>query len=135
MKNLILFFLLAIFSSYGFSQATIEPVVPDEELVFWCIEEQPSFPGGEEAMFKFIQSNIIYPALAKEANIMGKVILEFTIGKDGWAHNVKVLRGIGGGCDEEAVRVIKKMPAWHPGKQNGRPIPVRYRLPINFVLR
>jgi len=113
-----------------------DPVVdPDEGKIFTVVEEMPSFPGGEEALMKYLGTSIKYPAIARENNIQGKVYLSFYVDKDGKVKEVKVLRGIGGGCDEEAVRVVKAMPEWKPGRQNGRNVAVYYNVPVNFTLR
>ena len=113
-----------------------DPVVdPDEGKIFTVVEEMPSFPGGEEALLKYLSSQIKYPAIARENGISGRVYLSFYIDKDGKVKDVKVLRGIGGGCDEEAVRVVKAMPEWKPGRQNGRNVPVYYNVPVNFNLK
>jgi len=112
------------------------PVVdPDEGKVFTIVEEMPSFPGGEEQMLKFIRDNTHYPAVARENGITGRVFINFVVDKDGKIKDVKVLRGIGAGCDEEAVRVVKSMPDWKAGKQNGRAVQVSFNLPVNFTLR
>ena len=99
------------------------------------MENDPEFPGGVEAMYKYLAQNIKYPQLARENNITGKVYVEFVVEKDGSVSNVKVLRDIGGGCGQEAVRVVKSMPKWSPGKQRGKAVRVQYRLPVNFNLR
>jgi len=116
-----------------------EFVVEDEEIeeeqIFLVVENMPEFPGGESAMYKFIGKNIEYPRMAKESGISGRVFVTFVVEKDGSVTDVKILRGIGGGCDEEAVRVIKKMPRWSPGKQRGKPVRVQYRMPIKFTLQ
>lgn len=114
-----------------------EPVVtdPDEGKVFTYVEEMPTFPGGEGAMYDYLRNKIKYPPMARENNITGKVYINFVVDKNGEIQDVKVLRGIGFGCDEEAVRVIKAMPAWKPGKQNGRSVSVSYNMPINFTLK
>jgi protein TonB len=112
------------------------PVVdPDEGKVFTIVEEMPTFPGGEEKMLEYIQRNTKYPAVARENNITGRVYVSFVVDKDGKINNVKVLRGIGGGCDEEAIRVVKSMPDWKAGKQNGRAVQVQFNLPVNFTLK
>lgn len=108
---------------------------PDEGKVYTYVEEMPTFPGGENEMYSYIKKNVKYPALARENNISGKVYVNFVVDKDGNIKDVKLIRGIGGGCDEEALRVIKSMPNWKPGKQNGRSVPVSYNMPINFSLR
>jgi protein TonB len=95
-------------------------------------EEMPSFPGGEEELYNFIANNIKYPDLAKKAGITGKVIVEFIVSEDGKIIEPKVVKGIGYGCNEEAIRIIKLMPKWIPGKQDGKPIKVKLLLPIIF---
>lgn len=109
--------------------------VVDEPEVFTIVEEMPAFPGGEEALFKYLGENIKYPPMAKDAGIKGIVYVTFVVKEDGSVKDVKVLRGIGGGCDEEAIRVVKAMPKWKPGKQRGKSVRVQYNLPIRFVLR
>jgi TonB family protein len=100
-----------------------------------AVEIQPEFPGGEETRLKFLKNNMIYPKEAIEKGIEGTVYVEFMIEKDGSISNVKVARGgIGGGCDEEAVRVISMMPNWKPGKRGGEDVQTRYILPIHFKL-
>ena len=94
----------------------------------------PEFPGGVEALMDYVGRNVKYPEEAKDKEIQGRVFVSFVIEKDGSVNEVKVLRGIGGGCDEEAVRVIKAMPKWTPGKQKGKPVRVNYQIPINFKL-
>ncbi|MFN6115165.1 MAG: energy transducer TonB [Flavobacteriales bacterium] len=97
-------------------------------------EQMPEFPGGQEAMMKFISSNINYPEDMAEAGVGGKVFIEFVVRADGPITDVRVLRGIPGGpsLDREAVRVVKAMPKWNPGKQSGKPVDVIYRLPVMF---
>jgi protein TonB len=113
------------------------PVVadPDEGKIFTVVEEMPSFPGGEEELFKYLQRNIKYPAIARENGISGRVYVTFVVDKDGKIKDAKILRGIGGGCDEEALRVVRNMPEWKSGRQNGRPVQVQYNLPVNFTLK
>jgi protein TonB len=106
-----------------------------EEEIFTIVEDMPTFPGGEKAMFEYLSKNTKYPTLAKESGIQGVVYVTFVVEKDGSVSDVKVLRGIGGGCDEEAVRVVKSMPKWAPGKQRGKPVKVQYNLPYRFVLQ
>ncbi len=105
-----------------------------EEQIFVFVEDQPGYPGGDAARIKYLQENIKYPEMAKESGIQGIVYVTFVVEKDGRITSVKVLRGIGGGCDEEAVRVIKKMPRWKPGKQRGRSVRVQFNMPVRFVL-
>lgn len=106
-----------------------------EEEIFTIVENMPEFPGGTEELFKYLGKNIKYPPMAKDAGIKGKVYVTFVVDKNGSIDDVKVLRGIGGGCDEEAIRVVKGMPKWSPGKQRGKSVRVQYNLPINFILR
>ena len=103
--------------------------------IFTYVEQPPSFKGGDQALMSFLAKNIVYPAIAKENNIQGKVICSFVVNKLGHIENVKVERGIGGGCNEEALRVLKSMPDWIPGKQNGQPVSVRFYVPVNFILK
>ena len=106
----------------------------DNDTVFQIVEQMPQFPGGEQALMEFVAKSVVYPEEAKEKNISGRVFVSFVVEKDGSVSNVKVLRGIGGGCDEEAVRVIKSMPKWQPGKMKGEPVRVSYQIPFNFKL-
>ena len=99
------------------------------------IEQIPSFPNGKAAMFKYLANNIKYPAIARENGIEGTVYVEFIIAKDGSVTNVVAKRKVDGGCTEEALRVIKKMPNWTPGRQEGKPVNVKYTLPIKFELQ
>ncbi len=94
----------------------------------------PAFPGGMDKLMKYLSDNIKYPSQARELGIQGKVFLSFVIEKDGSVTDVTLLRGIGGGCDEEAIRVVKNMPNWIPGKQRNIPVRVRFNLPVNFRL-
>lgn len=106
-----------------------------EEEIFTIVEEMPKFPGGIEALFSYLSKTLKYPAMAKDANIQGKVYVTFIVDRDGSIANAQVLRGIGGGCDEEAIKVVKSMPKWEPGKQRGKAVRVQYNLPINFILK
>lgn len=112
-----------------------EEVEEAEEEVFLVVEEDPEFPGGLEALSKFIADNIKYPQLAKENNITGRVFVSFVVEKDGRVGQVKILRDIGGGCGNEAVRVVKLMPKWKPGKQRGKAVRTQFNLPVNFDLQ
>jgi protein TonB len=103
--------------------------------IFTIVEEMPAFPGGEAALVKYLSDNIRYPARARENGISGSVFVTFIINKEGKVADAKILRGIGGGCDEEALRVVNAMPSWRPGKQRGEPVIVQYNLPIRFTLK
>jgi len=109
---------------------------PSETAIFSidAIESYPEFPGGQEAFVKFLRKNLRYPGIAAESGIQGKVILSFVIETNGDLSHIKVMRGIGSGCDEEAIRVLSKSPQWKPGIQNKRNVRVAYTLPINFSL-
>lgn len=106
----------------------------EDPLPFSIVEEKPEYPGGTDAMLKFLGNNSKYPHLAKEAGIGGVVIVQFIIEKDGSVGDVKIVRGLGGGCNEEAIRVVKMMPKWTPGRQRGRAVRITCHLPLNFNL-
>ena len=112
----------------------IEEEKPKEEEVFKFVEQMPSFPDGEKALMEYLAKNIKYPSIARENGIEGRVIVGFVVSKTGNIEQVKVIRGIGGGCDEEAAKVIKSMPNWTPGKHNGKAVPVSYTVPVSFKL-
>jgi periplasmic protein TonB len=114
------------------SNQVIEEVV--ETPIFTVVEEMPSFPGGDEARIKFLTENIKYPQMAKESGIQGTVYVTFVINEKGKVADVRVLRGIGGGCDEEAIRVVNLMPPWNAGKQSGKAVRVQFNMPIKFTL-
>lgn len=112
-------------------------VEPTVEAPLTIVEQMPTFPGGEAEMMKFIQKNVQYPQVEKEAGISGTCYVTFVVEKDGSITDVKILRGVSGGpgCDKEAKRVVGAMPAWKAGKQNGREVRVQFNLPIKFTLR
>ncbi|MDD3637923.1 MAG: energy transducer TonB [Bacteroidales bacterium] len=105
-----------------------------EEEIFLVVEDQPEFPGGEAALMTYFANNIRYPSGARELGIQGTVYVSFVVEPDGSVSQIEVLRGIGGGCDEEAVRVVQNMPLWKPGKQRNIPVRVRFNLPVRFKL-
>lgn len=98
------------------------------------VDVYPEFPGGMEAWAKYIQRNLRYPGMAQDQGIQGKVYLSFVVEKDGTITDVKVVKGIGYGCDDEAMRVIKKSPRWKAGMQNNLPVRVRYNMPISYTI-
>lgn len=108
---------------------------PKEPEIFVVVEQMPEFPGGDKALYEFLAKNIKYPAVAKDNGIEGKVYIKFVINEDGSVSQATVARGIGGGCDEEALRVVKDMPKWKPGKQRGKNVKVWYTLPVYFKLQ
>lgn len=119
----------------------ITPVVVDEEeeeeeqVIFTVVENDPEFPGGMEALYKYLAQNIKYPQLARDNNITGRVYVTFVVERDGSITGCRVLRDIGGGCGQEAIRVVKSMPKWTPGKQRGKAVRVQFNLPVNFNLQ
>ena len=121
-------------------QEYVAPVIEDkeeekvEEEIFTVVESAPEYPGGEEALYKYLQTSINYPQLAKDQNLQGRVFVTFVVEKDGSIANPKILRDIGGGCGEEAIRVVRKMPKWKPGKQRGKSVRVQFNLPVMFQL-
>ena len=108
----------------------------EEEVVFVIVESMPEFPGGQQALFKYLSENVKYPVIAQENGIQGRVICQFVVNKDGSIVDVEVVRSGGDpSLDKEAVRVIKSMPKWKPGKQRGKPVRVKYTVPVNFKLQ
>ncbi len=117
--------------------APVAPRVIEEEdnVVFQVVETMPSFPGGDMAMMKFMSENIKYPVIAQENGIQGRVICQFVVNKDGSIVDVEVVRSVDPSLDKEAIRMIKSMPNWSPGKQRGKSVRVKYTLPVNFRLQ
>ena len=111
----------------------VEAVAPPTE--FLVVEEMPEFPGGQAAMLKYIGKHLRYPASARNQGVSGVVYVSFVISPEGQVTKVEVLKGIDAACDQEAARVISQMPAWKPGRQSGRNVPVRYSLPIRFAMQ
>ena len=113
-----------------------EEVVEEEAIPFQLVEEKPSFQGGDANQFsKWVNSRLVYPEIAKENGVQGRVTLQFTVEKDGSVTKVKVLRGVDPSLDKEAVRVVSSSPKWKPGKQRDRAVPVTYTFPVIFQLR
>ena len=110
---------------------------PEEEVsdeIFMVVEDQPEPQGGMQAFYEFVGKNMKYPSQARRMGVEGKVFVQFVVDKDGSLSDVKAIKGIGAGCDEEAVRVVKSAPKWKPGKQRGKAVRVRMVLPITFKL-
>ena len=103
--------------------------------IFDVVEQMPSFPGGNGALMKYLSSNIKYPTIAEENGVQGKVIVQFVVGRDGSISGAKVVKSVDPSLDKEAIRVVKSMPKWIPGKQNGQSVNVKYTLPVTFQLR
>lgn len=123
------------------------PMAPDDEMIFKVVEEMPRFPGCEdmtdrnerktcsqEKMLKFLYAGMKYPETARKEGVEGTAVIQFAVAKDGAIENVRLLRDPGAGCGAEAVRVVKTMPKWIPGKQRGKPVKVQYNLPMKFKL-
>lgn len=106
----------------------------DVEELITCVEITPEFTGGFQALEEFITTNLNYPQEAKEAGIEGRVFVSFIVEKDGSLSSIQLLKGIGHGCDEEAIAVVKKMPKWKPATQRGKPVRMRFQLPFVFKL-
>jgi periplasmic protein TonB len=113
----------------------VEEKDPDEDKVFEFVQQKPQFPDGDKALLKYLSENMKYPPIARENGIEGRVIVKFQVSKTGEISNAQVVRGIGGGCDEEALRVVRSMPRWSPGKNNGKPVNVNFTLPVTFKLQ
>jgi protein TonB len=112
----------------------IPVVVEDEKPRIW-VEEMPEFPGGEQKLIEYLANNFKYPSAARENGIKGMVYIYFVVGKDGKVKDAKIVRGIGGGCDEEALRVVNSLPQWKPGRQNGVYVPVQFNVPLRLNLK
>ncbi|HZF99735.1 MAG TPA: TonB family protein [Chitinophagales bacterium] len=119
-----------------FSNVPANPVIdepaPTKPLMF--VEKMPAFPGGDQALQAYLQKNIRYPAAARENGIEGTVVLQFVVNTDGSISEIKPLREVGGGATEEAIRVVRSMPKWTPGNNNGVNVPVYFNLPVTFQL-
>jgi protein TonB len=111
----------------------IAPPVAKEIPVF--VEQMPQFPGGADEMMSWLSNNIHYPAIASDKNIQGRVVLRFVVRPDGSIDNVEIVKSLEPSCDKEAIRAVKSMPKWIPGRQNGNPVSVYYNLPITFRLQ
>jgi len=128
-----LFLILVFIVASMAVQAQTTNTAPDDSI-YIVVEQAPQYPGGQEALMKYLAENIQYPDLARQNNIQGTVYVSFVVEKNGAVSNVKILRGIGGGCDEEAMRVVRKMSDWTPGYQNGEAVRVQFNLPLRFIL-
>jgi len=115
---------------------TSAPIEEEEDnVVFQVVEKMPSFPGGDSQLFKFLNDNVKYPVIAQENGVQGRVICQFVVNRDGSIVDVEVVRSVDASLDKEAIRVIKSMPKWSPGQQRGKPVRVKYTLPVNFKLQ
>lgn len=118
-----------------FSNMVFEEETRDEGEIFMIVEEMPEFPGGTEALQKYLAQSVRYPVIAQENGIQGRVYIQFVINQNGEVTNADILRGVDPSLDREALRVVEAMPKWKPGKQRNRPVRVSYTVPINFVLQ
>ncbi len=118
-----------------FSNMIIEDETRDTGEIFMIVEEMPEFPGGQEALQKYLSSAVRYPVIAQENGIQGRVYVQFVIDQTGQVTNATVLRGVDPSLDREALRVVQAMPKWKPGKQRNRAVRVSYTVPINYVLQ
>jgi len=137
---------IEMFTNDELAEKKNDDVIPDEPIIkkdeftgdepvnFYVIEEKPEFPGGIEAINKWIVDNVKYPGIAKENGVTGKVFVQFVIDKNGKVTDVQILRGVDPYLDKEAMRVVSDMPSWTPGKQRGKAVKVSFQLPINFKL-
>ena len=112
-----------------------EPVKEEETKVFDVVEQMPSFPGGPSALMQYLNSNIKYPVVAEENGVQGRVVCTFVVERDGSITDVRVVKSVDPSLDKEAVRVVKSMPKWIPGKQNGSAVRVKYTVPVTFRLQ
>lgn len=119
-----------------YKEEAVEEAVEEEAIPFQLVEQKPSFQGGDANAFsKWVNERLVYPEIAKENGVQGRVMLQFTVGADGKVSNVKVLRGVDPSLDKEAVRVVSSSPKWTPGKQRDRAVKVTYTFPVIFQLR
>jgi protein TonB len=116
-------------------QTVVEEEEPEEQEIFQVVEEMPEFPGGMAECMKFLGKNIKYPTISQENGVSGKVIVQFVVNKDGSVVDPVVVRSVDPYLDKEALRVINTMPKWKPGKQRGKPVRVRYTVPVTFRLQ
>jgi len=113
------------------------PEVVEAPQIFHVVEESPEFPGGQVELMKFLQKNTQFPSIAREAGITGVVYVQFVVREDGKVDpdDIQILRGVHPALDKEAIRVVKSMPDWKPGRQRGKAVPVYYKLPFRFNLK
>ena len=111
----------------------VEPE-PEEEEIFMVVEDAPEFPGGTQALLDYLRKNIKYPPICRENGIQGRVLVSFVVNKDGAIVEPQVVKSVNKQLDQEALRVISTMPNWKPGKQRGKPVRVKYTVPVNFRL-
>ena len=123
-------------SDWGIPEEEGKPELPvkEDKEIYTYVGQMPEFPGGDAALIRFLSKHIRYPQVAQKMGVEGKVFLQFVVARDGSITDVQVVKGISKECDEEAVRVVKAMPLWKPGKQNGMPVAVRFTFPVFFKM-
>ena len=126
--------MIALACAFAMVSAQAQESANNDTTIYTIVDEMPQFQGGDSALVEYITHNVHYPQAEKAQGIQGKVFIGFVVEKDGSISNVEVKRGIGEECDAEAVRVVKDMPAWIPGKRNGEPVRVSSMLPINYKI-
>lgn len=137
LKLFLLFLVSFLFSYSGVAQdvsSQNDSSSNEEDELIQVVEEMPDFPGGTKELSLFLENNLNYPSEARESGVQGIVFVSFIVESDGHLSNVKVLRSLGSGCDEEAIRLVKSMPNWKPGKHRGAAVRVSYILPVKFKL-
>ena len=135
MKKIALLLLVALLSSTTITaQKTVVSKKQSKEKVFDVVEEMPQFPGGQEGLMIFLRDNMKYPKEATEKGIQGRVLAKFIVEKDGLVSEPEIVKSVYPALDEEALRVVRCMPKWKPGKQNGKPVRVRFTIPLSFRL-
>jgi protein TonB len=130
-------YLSLLLSGFSFGQTTPPPPPPDSYNgvnVYKVVEHQPEFPGGDEAMMKFIQKNIRYPDTERESDVQGRVVVQFVVNEDGSLSDIVVKKSVSPGIDKEAMRVVSMLPKFKPGTQQGKAVRVQFILPIMFKL-
>jgi protein TonB len=132
--RIFLFAILFVYPAMNLAQTTKQTEQNEQEKNFSIVEQMPVYPGGKEAMMKFVAEHLKYPESAKNEKVEGMVMVQFTITKTGAVQDVKVLRPLQADCDAEAARVISSMPNWKPGQQDSKPVNVTLNLPIQFKL-
>ena len=131
---IVIFFSLFVFSFCLKAQTTTTSDSTKSDTTYKMVDVMPQFPGGDQALFEFLMKNLQYPSIAREKGTMGTVIVNFTVTTTGEIDAIKIIKSVGDGCDEEALRVVKLLPNFIPGTQNGKPVSVYFNLPINFKL-
>ena len=126
-KLFLIMFFMAFVSANAYSQSD-----DSDNSVYAMVDERAQFPGGQNEMLKYLQENLQYPEAAKANNVHGRVFVKFIVERDGSLSDIKVMKGLGNGCDEEAIRLIQSMPKWKPGKNKGKEVRTSMTVPVNF---